>query len=335
MTIRFGTFNLFQFCAPPYSFYIKKDKINSDEWQEKTTWLKKQIKKMDCDIIGFQEVFSHKELEELTKELGFKYYVNVDEPKKDEQNDNVYVSTTLALASKYPIKNTKEVKVHVPSIKKLNFQGHFKFSRKPIKALIELPNGLDITFYVNHFKSNRLNEFEYVFKKETTLKEKKSQVKEALENNYSKALKQRLAETSSLYFDMQKTKTPIVSVCDLNDKEFSLSIDALTNSLYHNENLEKEFHILFDAYYLFEKKIYNPHPEQKEIKRTPTSYYQGYGNVIDYIFVSRKFNKKSKKAIGKISSYEIHDEHLQQNHDGSILQSDHASVVCEVELFTN
>ncbi len=57
MIIRVGTFNLFQFIEPPYSWYTKKDKFNQRQWFEKTTWIKNQITKMDCHIIGFQEVF--------------------------------------------------------------------------------------------------------------------------------------------------------------------------------------------------------------------------------------------------------------------------------------
>lgn len=331
MKLRIGTFNLFQFAEPPFSWYIKKDKFTKEQWQEKISWIKKQIQDMNCDIIGFQEVFSKDSLEKLTKELGFNYFVTVDNAKLDKINQKVFKSTTVALASKYPILEIQKVQVHGKSILKHKFKGHFKFSRTPIKALIELENREKITLYVNHFKSNRLNEFEYIFNKKHTLKEKKEQTKEALEKNYSKALKQRLCETSSLFYDFRKTSTPIICVGDLNDKEYSLSIDSLTNKAYH-ENKNKNSYILYDAYYLCNKKIYNPHPEQKEIKRTPTSYYQGYGNVIDYIFVSKEFNKKEKNSIGGISSYEIFDSHLQENPHGSLLQSDHAQVVCQINF---
>ena len=235
MNLRLGTFNLFQFVEPPYSWYIKKDKFKQEEWEEKTSWVKEQILKMDCDIIGFQEVFSKDALEQLTKELGFHYFITVDNAKKDKQNPNVFISTTLALASKYPILEIKKVPVNGRSIVTHNLKGHFKFSRTPIKALIELPDKREITVYVNHFKSNRLNEFEYIFNKNHTLEDKKEQTKEALEKNFSKTLKQRLCETSSLYYDFKKTNTPIVCMCDLNDKEFSLTIEALTNKAYHEK----------------------------------------------------------------------------------------------------
>ena len=329
--LRIGTFNLFQFVEPPYSWYDKKNTFSKGQWEQKTSWIKKQIIDMNCDIIGFQEVFSKDALEKITKELGFQYFVTVQNAKVDCDDSNIFISTTVALASKYPILEIQEVLIDEKSILRHNFEGDFAFSRTPIKALIELPNKQKITAYVNHFKSNRENELEYIFTKNHTLKEKLEKTKEPLKNNISKSLKQRLCETSSLFYDFKKTNTPIISMCDLNDKEFSLTIDALTNEAYH-DNKKEDSYILHDVYDLVDKEIYNPHPEQKEIKRTPTSYFEGRGNVLDYIFVSTEFNKKEKNAIGKITSYEVFNKHFHNNPHGSLLQSDHAQVVCEIEF---
>ena len=332
MKIRVGTFNLFQFVEPPYSWYTKKEKFNNEQWEEKKAWIKNQIIKMDCDVIGFQEVFSRDALKILMNELGFEYFKTVDFAKTKDENDKVFVSTTVALASKYPITNIQEVKAHIPSLKKHYFEGFFKFARIPIKANITLANGVDTTFYICHLKSNRLNEFEYVFTKSHTLEQKKEQVDKALKDKYSKALKQRLCEASSLFFDIKKQKNkPSILMCDLNDKEFSITIDALTNNKYHDKN-RKETFTLVDAYHQYEKKVYNPHPEAKEPKRPATSHFAGKGNVLDYIFISNVFNKRNKDRVAQVSNYEIFDEHLKINPDGSLLKSDHAQVVCELEF---
>ncbi len=328
MKVKIGTFNLFQFAKPPYSFYTRKEKFTQENWEKKTTWIKEQITKMDCDIIGFQEVFSKDALEELVKDLGFEYFLTVDDAKL---KDTIFTSTTVALASKYPIIQTKEVKTHIPSIKKHNYKGYFSFSRKPIKAKIKIQDQ-ELWFYVCHLKSNRLNEFEYVFTKDDILENKLDKINLALSQNYSEALKQRLCEASSLFFDIKKEKNiPKILVCDLNDKEFSITIDALTNDKYHDIKRKESF-ILKDAFYQYKKKETNPHPEKKEKKRTPTSHFQGKGNTLDYIFISKEFDKANKNNIAYVNKFEIFDEHLQKNPDGSILQSDHAQVVCELEF---
>lgn len=278
---------------------------------------------MECDIIGFQEVFSRDALEELVKEIGFNYFVTVDSAKVSIHDPQKYITTTVALASKYPILNVETLEVHQASLEKHLFTEAFAFSRLPIKATLQLPNKQELLVYVCHLKSNRLNEFEHIFRKEDTLEHKKELVFKALEEGYSKALKQRLCEASSLFYDIQQSQEkPTLLLCDLNDKEFSLTIDALTNPQYHNEASKNE-HLLEDANYHYKEKIKNPHPEQKERNRKPTSYFQGHGHVLDYVFVSPHF---------QVTDYKILDEHLEVNRDGSLLQSDHAQVVCEVRL---
>ena len=314
MIIKIATFNLFQFCSPEFSFYTKKEKFKKDDWEEKKNWIKEQLQKMDCDIVGFQEVFSQEELKELVLECGFKEFVVTQNPKLDEKN-KVYKSTTVALASKFPIKN----------IENISKSSDFTFSREPIKAIISLKNDLDINVYVAHLKSNRLNEFEYKFTKDSTLEEKKEKLNIALKNNYSLSLKQRLNEAKALHFDIKKQILPSILLCDLNDREFSITIDALTNKRFYKNELKKDDFILFDSYDIAPKKVYNPHPEFKGFKRIPTSYFVGHGNTLDFIFVS-------KDLENCVKNHKVFDEHLQKNRNGTLKQSDHAQVVCEIEI---
>ncbi len=329
MKIKVGTFNLFQFVEPPYSWYTKKERFSQEQWLEKITWIKSQILKMDCDIIGFQEVFSKDALESLVKELGFNYFETVDVAKLTKKT---YSSTTVAIASKFPIVKTQRVKVNIPTFKKHNFVGHYGFARVPIKATIMLPNQTELVVYVAHLKSNRLNEFEYVFKEEHDLTHKKESVAKALKGTTSTSLHQRLCEASSLFFNMKRVKNkPIILLCDLNDKEFSLSIDALTNNNYHDEESE-EGYLLHDASYQYTKPIHNPHPEQKELKRKFTSYFLAKGNVLDYIFISNHFEKNNEEKIAKVTDYTVFDEHLQEHTKTHRFKSDHAQVVCELSF---
>jgi len=330
MKIRLGTFNLFQFAKPPYSWYTKKDKFTNRQWKEKTTWIKEQIHKMDCDIIGFQEVFSKDALESLVKELGFEYFVTADEAKLSQNNPMKFVTTTVALASKYPIENLQKVRPHTPSLKSHSFKGHFTFSRLPIKATITLPSQQALLVYVCHLKSNRNNAFEYAFKQAHSLAHKKELVFQTLTDKHSVALQQRLCEASSLFYDIRKSKSkPAVLLCDLNDKEFSLTIEALTNNQYHDKAKEESY-LLEDAAYHYTQTVYNSHPEAKESERKATSYFLGRGNVLDYIFISKHLSKTYEEHIAEVTDYTVLDEHLQGNPDGSLLSSDHAQVVCEL-----
>ena len=320
MKIKLGTFNLFQFVEPPYAWYTKKDRFNEEQWFEKTAWIKSQILKMDCDVIGFQEVFSRDALERLVKELGFEYFETVDVPKIQKKT---YLSTTVAIASKYPITKMQRVKVNIPSFEKHDFVGHYGFARVPIKATITLPDKTELVVYVCHLKSNRLNEFEYRFKEEHDLKHKKESVVKALKGTKATSLQHRLCEASSLFMNMKRVKNkPIVLLGDFNDKEFSLAIEALSNPKYHDEESEEGL-LLQDASYGYNEVIHNPHPEAKEPERKPTSYFLGKGNVLDYIMISNHF---------EVTNYTVLDEHLLEHGNDLLLQSDHAQVVCELTL---
>lgn len=144
-------------------------------------------------------------------------------------------------------------------------------------------------------------------------------------------MQQRLCEASSLFYDIKQYKnTPTVLLCDLNDKKFSLTIDALTNHSYQDDATKG--YLLHDASHQYTQEIYNPHPEAKAPTRTPTSYFLGKGNVLDYIFISRHFIKEYEERIGEVTNYTVLDAHLQENKDGSLLTSDHAQVVCELEF---
>jgi len=122
--------------------------------------------------------------------------------------------------------------------------------------------------------------------------------------------------------------TGIIEVEDALHKTF-LDTKALTNDKYHDDQ-RKEKYLLYDASYQYRQKIYNPHPEAKEPKRKATSYHLGRGNVLDYIFISQHFNKKNKNKIAHVTDYVVLDTHLNENKDGSLLNSDHAQVVCEL-----
>jgi endonuclease/exonuclease/phosphatase family metal-dependent hydrolase len=320
MKIKLATFNLYQFAKPPYAWYTKKEKFTEQQWIEKTTWIKNQIIKMDCDIIGFQEVFSKDALESLVKELGFDYFETVDVAKL---NKTTYISTTVAIASKYLITKLQKVKAHIPSFKKHYFKGNFSFARVPIKATIMLPNEIELLVYVAHLKSNRLNEFEYIFNKTHDLNHKKDTVSKALQGTSATSLQQRLCEASSLFFDIKKSKKiPTVLLCDFNDKEFSLTIDALSNTKYHYPKSRAKL-LLHDASYHYKEVVDNPHPEAKEPQRKATSYFLGKGNVLDYIFISKQFN---------VTNYTVLDEHLHEHGVDLLLKSDHAQVVCELSF---
>lgn len=324
MNLRISTFNLFQFCSPPYSYYTKKEKFNPNEWQSKLNWIENTLKTINSDIIAFQEVFTQNGLKEILSKNGFKYFASVDKAVLEK---NVFQTCTVFLASKYPINKIETIQTDEDIINIFDFDEEFIFSRLPIKAHIQVKDS-ELIAYVFHLKSNRLNEFEYKFSKETKIEEKIEKSLTSFSFKNAKALKQRLCEVIHLSNDINKTlkeNQNIIALGDLNDKEFCLSIDLLTNkhlieTIVENRNFENIDNLnstlqLIDTFYL--DKTYKQRPS--------TSYFRTVGNVIDYIFVSKALKNHFK-------SYEIYDYHLKDNKDGSLLQSDHAIISTNFSL---
>mgnify|MGYP005984036323 CR=1 FL=1 len=324
MNLRISTFNLFQFCSPPYSYYTKKEKFSPIQWQSKVNWIEETINHINSDIIAFQEVFTQEEIKELLIKNGYKYFASVDEAILEK---NIFQTCVVFLASKYPINKIQTIQTNDDIVQMLDLEDEFVFSRKPIKAYIQVEKK-ELVTYVFHLKSNRLNEFEYKFLKETFINEKIEKSLRSFTFKNANALKQRLCEVIHLSEDISKTlKTNenIIALGDLNDKEFCLSIDLLTNKSLIEQilktmnlnsiNISENRSQLFDSFYL--DKSYK--------KRPSTSYFRTVGNVIDYIFIS-------KKLKSSFSNYDIYDLHLKDNKNGSLIQSDHAIISTDFQF---
>ncbi|MEW9576771.1 hypothetical protein U9K47_15705 [Bacillus toyonensis] len=153
MQIRSGTFNLYQFVEPPFAWYEPNSCYSADEWLMKKEWIKKQISDMNCDVIGFQEVFSTNALKNLVEEIGFTHFTTVESPVTDINEPLVFIKPVVAMASKYPILSVSPVKVPDSITEEIPLGKTFKFSRIPIKATIRIDSSRDIVCYVSHLKS--------------------------------------------------------------------------------------------------------------------------------------------------------------------------------------
>ena len=83
----------------------------------------------------------------------------------------------------------------------------------------------------------------------------------------------------ALHFDIKKI-LPSILLCDLNDREFSITIDALTNKRFYKNELKKMILYFLIAMILLQKKFTILTLSLKASKRTPTSYFVGHGNTL-------------------------------------------------------
>ncbi|MEB9613447.1 hypothetical protein P4J23_25995 [Bacillus cereus] len=110
---------------------------------------------MNCDVIGFQEVFSTNALKNLVEEIGFTHFTTVESPVTDINEPLVFIKPVVAIASKYPILSVSPLKVPDSITEEIPLGKTFRFSRIPIKATIRIDSSRDIGCYVSHLKSKK------------------------------------------------------------------------------------------------------------------------------------------------------------------------------------
>lgn len=313
------TFNLFNYLEPPNAYYDFENIYSFEEWSKKQGWIKNAIKEADSDIIGFQEVFSPASLEALVNELGYPFFSVVDKP--NVESDYLFRDPVVAIASRYPIRETRAVSLSSQFQKQFNTEllKEFRFNRLPVHATIELPH-LGLTdCYVVHFKSQRPIQAENSDAELNNAPSKKPVHSETLTQFHQEGLGwwlssvQRGLEVQVLheYITRQRhqSERPVVLMGDFNKPLTSDEFKGLLNdSLNRNEESKHwlKYFRLRDSWELYHQL----HQEDLLVQRPPTHYYGASGSVLDYILLSNEFDCQNSSSMMEITNYQVQDQHL-------------------------
>ncbi|EGM71127.1 endonuclease/exonuclease/phosphatase family protein [Shewanella sp. HN-41] len=151
--IKIASVNLFNFIEPPLAYYDFENIYSHGQWQKKCLWLSEFLAHRQPDVVGFQEVFSPEPLKRIASEQGLVHFAIVDEPTLI--SDYIYRSPVVALASRYPIMDISSVEPDARLVAAMGLSNEFAFSRKVLRATIEVPQIGLCDHYVVHFKSKR------------------------------------------------------------------------------------------------------------------------------------------------------------------------------------
>lgn len=366
MQYSIATLNLFNFLAPPNAYYDFENIYTLEQWQRKCEWIRQFLNEYQPDIIGFQEVFSAGELQELLQTSGYPYFVCLDTCHVEDEF--IYSRPVVALASKYPIieaTNTQET----PSLNQLLGLANFSFSRQPLRATVELPDFGKLDCYVVHFKSKR-SAFNHEQIPLLSSSAAAQFVSQQILGNWGLSL-QRANEATLLSVNMlarrAQTEHPFVLMGDFNDSLnsdlFSAFVTACRiyrsdmNSPHLSGLSEVELTAqlnqfrLYDSYQLhleatkrnrslaFDEANSQHESYQDEdasIVRAATHYFGDQGSVLDYILVSSEFDPKQLKSMAHICNYQTVDGHLvRPDYERDAYSSDHAPVVMSFTVNTH
>lgn len=281
-------------------------------------------------------MFSPESLKELVTAQGYHYFEVVDQPEIID--DFIYKRPVVAIASRYPIVDTQAVKPNIELAVTLGLSEDFSFSRKILRATIDIPHMGHCDCYVVHFKSKRsmieLDEKNNNWSPEKTIIES---LKANVAGGWGSTIK-RGSEATLLMIDMierrETTGHPMVLMGDFNNTlADGVLSHLLTNTLRFVSGIDRDAYLakycLNDSWDLFqaarsnegngvtenydvdEADTANLEAIQKIAQtRTPTHYFGAGSSVLDYILLSCEFDASYHDSLYQVSAYDTYDRHL-------------------------
>ena len=312
--IKVATFNLFNYLAPPDAFYDFDRIYSAQQWQKKQQWITTYLTIHEPDVIGFQEVFSVESLQALVKEAGYQYFAVIDQPTVID--DFIYRDPVVALASKFPIKAISTVAVDTELALQLGLTADFSFSRKVLRATVELPHIGDSDCYVVHFKSKRASWQAQVDKLTSLEGNVLEQFKAQVAGGWASSI-QRGSEATLLMMKMlerrAKKGNAMILMGDFNNplSDGILAHLVTPNLLFNNDQTQQKlvkFYTLRDAWDLYKD---NHSADTKVLLTRAATHYFGQGSsVLDYILLSSEFDAADQSSYFEVSDYINTDKHL-------------------------
>jgi len=362
--LKIATFNLFNYLEPPNAYYEFERIYSAEQWLKKQNWITDYLHEHQPDIIGFQEVFSSESLRQLVKSQGYDHFEVVAQPLVID--DFIYRSPVVAIASRYPIVDVNAVGTNLELAKTLGLSSDFSFSRKVLRATVDVPHIGNTDCYVVHFKSKRsmieLDETSNNWSPEKTIIES---LKANVAGGWGSTI-QRGSEATLLMIDMierrEATGHSMVLMGDFNNNLVDGVLShLLTNTLRFVSRIDSDAYLakycLNDAWDLYEKAAVNDSTsatetdysseiieanqasktnktKQEEILvRTPTHYFGATSSVLDYILLSCEFDASYHDSLYQVSDYHTYDRHLINpifDRDGE--STDHGIVLVTLSL---
>lgn len=358
--IKIASINLFNFIEPPSAYYDFENIYSHGQWQKKCQWLSEFLAHRQPDIVGFQEVFSAEPLKRIASEQGLGHFAVVDEPSLI--SDYIYRSPVVALASRYPIVELSAVAPDPSLVMAIGLSYEFAFSRKVLRATVDVPQLGPCDCYVVHFKSKRAGlalaaplrqGLEDVSSPPLKWHAETQLLTEQALGRWASTM-QRGAEAALLFNRIlerrQGSKYPVIVMGDFND---SLTMGALDALIMQGESIHSgdikaaglghlsdaalagvfAHYQLRDAYELFVDANLRETTGYHKEHRAATHYYGPKGSVLDYILLSSEFDANHGRSLAQVVDYLTCDRHLvRPEYERDAYSTDHAPVMVELAM---
>ena len=315
---RFATFNLLNY-AEPLLVLPTPRALHRGAMANKSQFISGMIQHINPDIIVFQEVFTPDSLQILCEDLGLVHFATVDSPTPDHIYPNVLFQPVVAIASRYPFRSFAPLEPCPELLEYLNNQHQFRFNRTPIKCKFDIP---DLVYWpvmpciLNHSVCTLWRTCLQSSQDDPLLTLLHETVG-TMQTQISRSL-----EASVIYYDALKTQrekqAATLVMGDFNDAIDSPALSFMNRSFPTTVNANQ-----FDSVGLFDSFLYADNTSES---KPPTHFYQGKGNVLDYILCSKEFNPNCPNSAISGLRYYSYDSHLDPKRvDEDICYSDHGA----------
>jgi predicted extracellular nuclease len=327
---KIATFNVCNLVLPEVKFY--GDTVYSkDEYNKKINWIGHQLRLMNADIVGFQEVFHGEALEEAIRASGiYKPDVNIITANPTGEKP------TVGLLSRYPVISKEVVEIFPPqslldvekedTLEKIVLP-YNKFSRPVLRVRLKIKDNLEMTVYVIHLKSKRPLVPEGVDKNDPIESSK----------GKARALILRAAEATALRVllldDLLHKEYPVVVLGDVNDTGLSVTSRIVSSEPPHRKYPQDVKNKIWD---ILLYQVQDIQARQSYRGFYHTHIHNGYYEALDHIMVSQELVRENPRNIGRVVYVTTLTDHLidETLSDERIekWQSDHGQVVATIEL---
>jgi endonuclease/exonuclease/phosphatase family metal-dependent hydrolase len=318
-----ATFNLYNMVLPEKKYYGGR-MYTQEQYQQKLHWVGEQLRRMEGDIVGFQEIFDPQALQDALDESGIYRDATVVVGEGDGQKPIV------GLVSRFPILDCEFI-AGFPEDARLEINDTVVpcgcFSRAMLYAKVELREGLEVMVLVVHLKS-----------KNPMIREG-ADPHDPVERAIGKArsLVVRTAEATALRCilldKLQGNDNPLIVVGDTNDIGTAVTSEIIAGSPpWRNIRYEQKLRV-------WDVLLYNVKDIQARQSYRDAYYthiHNGHYESLDHILVSQEFVHQNPKRLGQVEYVSTFNDHLidetLSEEKVPVWQSDHGQVVATIRL---
>jgi predicted extracellular nuclease len=336
MKFAVATFNTENLITAEKPIYNAADvRYTNAQYDAKTDWVRRQLVRMDADIIGFQEIFETEALRDCLRGTRMENWHLADAGPCGKLPVN-------AILSRFPILKTEIVR-EIPfdfdffDDKAMSPEStHIvlpiqRFSRGVLCADIQIDEKTVVTVIVAHLKSKRPTLPEGADRNTATYTElAKGNIRALIRRGVEACgLRQILSDAIT-----RNPKQPIILMGDLNDSDNAVTNQVILGeppfrALHPDDKIDKWQHIFINT-----KDV----QARKSIENYHYTYiHNGRYESIDNVFVSNHFADRNPTQCGRVIDVRAYNDHVIDSTVSLDRKprevTDHGQVVVNMEVF--